>query len=150
MACRHEEDKERMCETTYAWTMDTQCILCPNTKANAMYYRTKFQVHNQTFNEMESQTGLCYFWDEVWRLSSDLFPYLQYKTLMTCYPESQQLKQSLFGMVTVIIRTKMLFCQTCILFYQKKGDPTVLDLRYNPRGELQSMFNFDKQLEDFP
>ena len=45
--------------------MDAQSVLlCPVTKASAMYYRTKLAVHNYTVYDSRTNTGYCYLWDE--------------------------------------------------------------------------------------
>ncbi|MEL7308194.1 MAG: hypothetical protein AAGK05_10210 [Pseudomonadota bacterium] len=61
------------------WTMDTQkVLLCPDTKASAMYYRCRLQVHNLTFYNMSTGEGYCYVWDETQAdLSSDVFASIQ-------------------------------------------------------------------------
>ena len=62
------------------WTMDLQSVLlCPKSKANCMYYKTKLQVHNFTLFCFDTKEGHCFPWSEVdGDLSADVFAYLQY------------------------------------------------------------------------
>ena len=66
--------------TTSVWTMDTQAVItCPRTKACALYFRSKLQVHNLTFFEKASKKGYCFFWDETQgELKAENFMSIQY------------------------------------------------------------------------
>ena len=78
------------------WTFDTQSvILCPQTKASALYFRTKLQVHNFTLYNNCTRDGYCYFWDETQgELKAENFASLQfnhYKTFLTTNPNIKTL-----------------------------------------------------------
>ena len=68
-------DKEAAQEKKSVWTMDLQAVLLfPRTKASALYYKTKLQVHNFTLFDMKTKSGYCYVWEEVQGdLSSEVF-----------------------------------------------------------------------------
>ena len=74
-------DKESSSTKRSVWTMDLQAVLlCPNTKASSMYYKTKLQLHNFTLFDLRSKDGYCYIWNESeGDLSSEVFAYLQYQ-----------------------------------------------------------------------
>ena len=74
------QDKESACNNTSVWTTYLQAVLlCPNTKASSIYYKTKLQVHNLTLFNLKSKEGHCYVWNETdCDLRSDVFAYLQY------------------------------------------------------------------------
>jgi len=63
------------------WTMDLQCVLlCPQMKASTMYYKTKLQMHNFTYFNMNNKDGYCCAWEEhEGSLSSEVFAHLQSK-----------------------------------------------------------------------
>lgn len=75
------KDKENANASTSVWTMDLQAVLlCPNTKASAMYYKTKLQVHNFTLFNLATKEGFCYTWDESeGSLSSEVFASIIYQ-----------------------------------------------------------------------
>ena len=60
--------------------MDLQAgFLCPRTKASALYFKKKLQVHNFTLFDTKIKNGYCYLWEEVkGDLSSEVFAFLQY------------------------------------------------------------------------
>ena len=60
--------------------MDLESVLmCPKTKASAMYYRTKLLVHNITYFNLKTKEGFCYVFDESNAdLSSQMFGYLHH------------------------------------------------------------------------
>ena len=62
------------------WTMDLESVLmCPKTKASAMYYRAKLVVHNMTYFNLKTKEGFCYVFDEsIADLSSQMFGYLHH------------------------------------------------------------------------
>ena len=80
---RAEKDKDKASTTDKksVWTMDLQAVLlCPQTKASAMYYKTKLQVHNFTMYNLATKEGYCYVWTETeGSLASESFGYLQYQ-----------------------------------------------------------------------
>lgn len=60
------EDNSGSRDDVSVWTMDLQCVLtCPNTKASAMYYKTKLVAHNMTYYNLKTKEGLCYIFDET-------------------------------------------------------------------------------------
>jgi hypothetical protein len=60
------KDKETASAKKSVWTLDVQAVLlCPKTKASALYYKTKLQVHNLSFYNLKSGEGYCYVWDET-------------------------------------------------------------------------------------
>ena len=61
--------------------MDFQCVLlCPQTKASTIYYKTKLQMHNFTCFNLSNKDGYCYAWEEhKGSLSSEVFAHLQSK-----------------------------------------------------------------------
>ena len=67
-------------ENVSVWTMDLESVLmCPKTKASAMYYRTKLVVHNMTYFILKTKEGFCYVFDESNAdLSSQMFGYLHH------------------------------------------------------------------------
>ena len=73
-------DKEAAQERKSVRTMDLQgVLLCPRTKASALYYKTKLQLHNFTLFDMKTKNCHCYMWEEVQGyLSSEVFVFLQY------------------------------------------------------------------------
>ncbi|KAM3602808.1 uncharacterized protein V6R79_011236 [Siganus canaliculatus] len=73
-------DKDSANEEKSIWIMDLQAVLlCPNTQASSLYYRTKLQVHNFTLFNLRSQEGYCYLWDESeGDLCSEVFGHIQY------------------------------------------------------------------------
>ena len=49
------------------------------TQTSTMYYKTKLQVHNFAFYDLNTMQGYCYTWDETeGNLSSEVFAYIQY------------------------------------------------------------------------
>ncbi|GFO32228.1 hypothetical protein PoB_005873300 [Plakobranchus ocellatus] len=85
---KHEDKKSALSlndESMSVWTFDTQSvILCPQTKASALYFRTKLQVHNLTFYNNCTRDGFCYYWDESeGELKADNFASLQYNHFKT-------------------------------------------------------------------
>lgn len=77
-------DKESANAEKSVWTMDLQAVLlCPETQASSMYYKTKLQVHNFTLFDLRTKEGYCYIWDESQGdLSSEVFACLQYHLRM--------------------------------------------------------------------
>lgn len=73
-------DKEMADDKLSVWTMDLQAVLlCPQTKASAMYYKTKLIVHNFTLFNLATKEGFCYAWDETeGSLAADVFAHLQF------------------------------------------------------------------------
>ncbi|GFN99558.1 hypothetical protein PoB_002606400 [Plakobranchus ocellatus] len=83
-------------ESMSVWTFDTQSvILCPQTKASALYFRTKLQVHNLTFYNNCTRDSFCYYWDESeGELKAGNFASLQYyhfKTFLASNPHIKTL-----------------------------------------------------------
>ena len=87
-------DKESASEKVSVWTMDLQAVLlCPQTKASSMYYRTKFQVHNFTLYNLQTKDGYCYTWDESQGdLSSEVFAHIQYQHFRNVLEEKRSIK----------------------------------------------------------
>ncbi|GFR64229.1 hypothetical protein ElyMa_001916500 [Elysia marginata] len=88
-------------ENVSVWTMDLESVLmCPKTKASAMYYRTKLVVHNMTYFNLKTKEGFCYVFDESnTYLSSQIFGYLHHNHFST-----QMFPMLLFGVMVVAIR----------------------------------------------
>ena len=88
-------DKEAAQERKSVWTMDLQAVLlCPRTKASALYYKTKLQVHNFTLFDMKTKKGYCYVWEEVQGdLSSEVFAFLQYSHFERFLKDNQAVKE---------------------------------------------------------
>lgn len=78
-----ENDKELSIndKSVSVWTMDVQAVLCcPQTKASALYYRTKLQVHNFTLYNLATKEGYCYPWEETeGELKMENFSSMQYQ-----------------------------------------------------------------------
>ena len=72
---------------------DLQAVLvCPKTNVNAMYYKTKLQVHNLTVCDLKNKNGCCYDWDETeGDLSSDMFAHIFYQHFKKILAGSPQL-----------------------------------------------------------
>ncbi len=90
------KDKENANERKSVWTIDTQAVLlCPKTNASALYYKTKLQIHNLSFYNLQSHDGYCYLWDETeGDLSAEMFTHLQYKhfdEFLGLHPEIKEL-----------------------------------------------------------
>lgn len=50
----------------FVYVMDLETILvCPHSRASAIYYRTKVQVHNFTLYDLKSNNGYCSIWEET-------------------------------------------------------------------------------------
>ena len=75
------KDKENASTKKSVWTFDTQAVLiCPKANASALYYKTKLQVHNLSFYNLQSHDGYCYVWDETeGNLSAEMFTHIQYQ-----------------------------------------------------------------------
>lgn len=71
---------DKLTDNVSVWTMDLESVLmCPKTKASAMYYRTKLVVHNMTYFNLKTKEGFCYVFDETnGDLSSQMFGYLHF------------------------------------------------------------------------
>jgi len=74
------KDNEDVSVKKLVWTMDRQAVLlCPNTKANCLYYKTKLQVHNFTLYDIKSREVCCYIWNKSEDgLGSEVFAWLQF------------------------------------------------------------------------
>lgn len=63
--------------------------------ASALYYKTKLQVHNMTFYNLQSHEGYCYLWDETeGDLSAEMFTHIHYKhfdDILTAHPKIEEL-----------------------------------------------------------
>lgn len=90
-----ETDKHAASEEKSVWTMDLQAVLlCPKTKASALYYKTKLQVHNFTLYNLKTKEGYCYIWEEPeGDLSSEVFASLQYSHFDRYIQEHPQVKE---------------------------------------------------------
>ena len=75
------------------WTADLQAnLVFPKTNANAMYYKTKLQVHNLTLYDLKNKNGYCYVWDETeGDLSSDMFAHKFYQHFKNIFAWNLQL-----------------------------------------------------------
>ena len=61
-----ECDKRDNDENTLVYCCDTEALLVsPRNNSNAMYYRTKLNIHNLTFYNLKTHDVLNYMWDEV-------------------------------------------------------------------------------------
>jgi hypothetical protein len=94
---RAEKSKDKS-ETTFmksVWTMDLQAVLtCPKTKAGSLYYKTKLQVHNMTFYNLQTHEGFCYLWDESeGDLSSETFAWIQYHHFASYLTKNRSIKE---------------------------------------------------------
>ena len=94
---REEKAKDKKSESpeTSVWTVDVQAVLlCPRTKASALYYKTKLQVHNFSLFNLKTREGYCYVWDETeGDVNSEIFAYLQYKhfsDILDAHPEIKE------------------------------------------------------------
>jgi hypothetical protein len=90
------KDKANASDESSVWTVDVQAVLlCPKTKASAMYYKTKLQVHNFSFFNLKTKEGYCYVWDETeGDVNSQIFSYLQYKhfaDVLDAHPEIKEI-----------------------------------------------------------
>ena len=69
-------------------------LLCPQSNASAMYYKTKYQLHNFTFYNMQTKDGYCYCWDKInGNLSSGVFAHIQHKHFSEVLQESPQIEK---------------------------------------------------------
>ena len=60
-----ECDKRDNDENTLMYCCDTEALLVsPRNNSNAMYYRTKLNIHNLTFYNLKTHNVLNYMWDE--------------------------------------------------------------------------------------
>ena len=89
------KDKDDESSKTSVWTVDVQAVLlCPKTRASAMYYKTKLQVHNLSFFNLKTREGYCYVWDETQGdVNSEMFAYLQYQhfcDVLDAHPEIKE------------------------------------------------------------
>ena len=59
----------------HVYTMDVEAVLlCPRTRASAMYYHRKLAVHNFTIYNLKTADAHCFLWDEtVADLSASVF-----------------------------------------------------------------------------
>ena len=78
------------------WTLDVQAVLLyPKTKASALYYKTKLQVHNLSFYNLQTHEGYYYVWDETeGDVNSEMFAHLQYKhfsEVLDAHPEIEEI-----------------------------------------------------------
>ena len=93
-----ENDKKRAegDESVSVWTQDAQAVLlCPSTKASALYYRCKLQIHNFTTYNLVDKEGHCYLWDETnGGLKSEVFTHMiydHYKEFLSRNPQIKEL-----------------------------------------------------------
>jgi hypothetical protein len=89
-------DKENAGLKKSVWTIDVQAVLLsPKTKASALYYKTKLQVHNLSFYNLKTKEGYCYIWNETeGDVNSEMFAHLQYKhfsELLDAHPEIEEI-----------------------------------------------------------
>ena len=90
------KDKENAGPKISVWTVDVQAVLtCPKTKASALYYQTKLQVHNLSFYNLHTHERYCYVWDETeGDVNSEIFAHLQYKhftEVLESHPEIEEI-----------------------------------------------------------
>ena len=88
-------DKEADNDVISVWTMDLEAVLlCPQSNASAMHYKTKYQLHNCTFYNMKTKDGYCYCWDEInGNLSSGVFAHIQHKHFSKVLQENPQIEK---------------------------------------------------------
>ena len=88
-------DKEAANDVISVWTMDLQTVLiCPQSNASALYYKTKYQLHNFTFYNMQTKDGYCYGWDKInGKLSGGVFAHIQHKHFSKVLQESSQIEK---------------------------------------------------------
>ncbi|CAB3985083.1 Hypothetical predicted protein [Paramuricea clavata] len=80
------KDKETASAKKSVWTLDVQAVLlCPKTKASALYYKTKLQLHNLSFYNLKSGEGYCYVWDET---QGD---YKHFSEVLDAHPEIEEI-----------------------------------------------------------
>ena len=69
-------------------------LLCSQSNTSAMYYKTKYQLHNFTFYIMKTKDGYCYCWDEInGNLSSGVFAHIQHKDFSKVLQESTHIEK---------------------------------------------------------
>lgn len=90
------KDKETASAKKSVWTLDVQAVLlCHKTKASALYYKTKLQVHNLSFYNLKTGEGHCYVWDETQGdVNSEMFAHLQYthfSETLDAHPEIEEI-----------------------------------------------------------
>ena len=62
---RKEKNKDRE-EETHVYTVDLQAVLmAPKSQVSSLYYRTKLQVHNLVFYNLNNKKAFCFLWNEV-------------------------------------------------------------------------------------
>lgn len=60
-----ENDKKNTSDTTMVVTTDCEAVLSsPMNNSNKMYFRTKLNIHNQSYFDLKSHEGHCYLWNE--------------------------------------------------------------------------------------
>ncbi|KAK3725591.1 hypothetical protein RRG08_043009 [Elysia crispata] len=76
------------------WTFDTQSvILCPQTKASALCFRTKLQAHNFTLFNNGTRDGFCYYWEETeGELKAENFVSIQYNHFKSVLASNPNIK----------------------------------------------------------
>lgn len=62
---RQEKEKDKKKEA-YVYTVDLQAVLmAPKSNVSTLYYRTKLQVHNLCFYNLNNHDGHCFLWNET-------------------------------------------------------------------------------------
>lgn len=99
------------------WTFDTQSVmLCPQTKASALYFRTKLQVHNFTLYNNCTREGFCYFWDETeGELKAENFASIQYSHFKTILSSNSNIKTLVLWSDGCLYQNKNNYLSNCYL-----------------------------------
>lgn len=62
---RDEKANDKQDRNTLVFTTDLQAVLmAPKSNISSLYYRTKLQVHNLCFYNLNSKDGFCFLWNE--------------------------------------------------------------------------------------
>lgn len=62
---RSEKEKD-IREENLVFTVDLQAVLmAPKSNISSLYYRTKLQIHNLAFFNLNNKDGYCYLWNET-------------------------------------------------------------------------------------
>lgn len=95
---RAEKAKDKEKENILVLSVDLQSVLmAPKSKVSSLYYRTKLQVHNFTFYNLQTRDGFCFLWNETeGGLSSEEFATIWLDFIAKyCVQEDQKLVEKI-------------------------------------------------------
>lgn len=120
------------------WTMDLQAVLlCPKTNASSMYYKTKVQVHNMTYFNLNTKEGFCFMWDEVnANLSSEMFAYIHYFQFEEYIKNNPEKKRFIIWSDNCIYQNKNITVSNMFYHLAKKYN-VVIEQKFLLKGHTQ-------------